>query len=105
MECCRLRMKDIDVERGQLTVREGKGDKDRYVMLPHAAVAGLRARMEWRRELHAQDLSRGYGRVPLPAERRRSKNRGSPTRQILLACSSTSLCASVDEKPRRRFSN
>jgi site-specific recombinase XerD len=34
LECCRLRLKDIDLERGQLTVREGKGDKDRYVMLP-----------------------------------------------------------------------
>jgi gluconolactonase len=36
MECCRLRMKDVDLERGQLTVRGGKGDKDRYVMLPVA---------------------------------------------------------------------
>ena len=34
MECCRLRMKDIDGERGQMTIRGGKGDKDRYVMLP-----------------------------------------------------------------------
>ena len=36
MECCRLRMKEVDRERGQLTVRDGKGDKDRYVMLPRA---------------------------------------------------------------------
>jgi integrase len=36
MECCRLRMKDIDLDRGQLTVRQGKGDKDRFVMLPVA---------------------------------------------------------------------
>ena len=32
----RLRMKDIDLDRGQLTVRQGKGDKDRFVMLPVA---------------------------------------------------------------------
>ena len=36
MECCRLRVKDVDGERGQLTVRGGKGDKDRFVMLPAA---------------------------------------------------------------------
>jgi integrase len=30
MECCRLRMKDVDLDRGQLTVRGGKGDKDRF---------------------------------------------------------------------------
>jgi len=34
LECCRLRVKDIDLVRGQLTVRQGKGDKDRFVMLP-----------------------------------------------------------------------
>ncbi len=41
MECCRLRVKDIDLARGQLTVRQGKGDKDRYVMLPVETRAGL----------------------------------------------------------------
>ena len=34
MECCRLRMQDLDAERGQMTIRGGKGDKDRYVMMP-----------------------------------------------------------------------
>lgn len=34
MECCRLRVKDVDLARGQLTVRGGKGDKDGFVMLP-----------------------------------------------------------------------
>jgi integron integrase len=66
MECCRLRMKDIDLERGQLTIRGGKGDKDRYVMLPRGAADGLRQRMHWRQELHAQDLARGFGRVDMP---------------------------------------
>ncbi len=37
MECCRLRVKDVDLARGQLSVRGGKGDKDRYVMLPNSA--------------------------------------------------------------------
>jgi len=66
MECCRLRVKDVDLERGQLTVRQGKGDKDRFVMLPRASADGLRARLQWRRELHEQDLARGFGRVEMP---------------------------------------
>jgi integron integrase len=67
IECCRLRMKDIDMERGQMTVREGKGDKDRYVMLPVGVRAALQQQMEWRRQLHAQDRARGFGRVEMPS--------------------------------------
>jgi integron integrase len=66
MECCRLRMKDIDRERGQLTIRGGKGDKDRFVMLPKATGEGLDKQMAWRAALHEKDLSRGLGRVELP---------------------------------------
>lgn len=66
MECCRLRMKDIDAERGQLTIRGGKGDKDRYVMLPRAVLESLGRQMTWRRALHEKDLARGLGRVELP---------------------------------------
>ena len=66
MECCRLRMKDVDLERGQLTVRGGKGDKDRFVMLPDCIRDPLRHRMEWRSALHAADLARGEGRVEMP---------------------------------------
>lgn len=36
LESCRLRVKDVDLQRGQLTVRQGKGDKDRFVMLPES---------------------------------------------------------------------
>jgi len=67
LECCRLRMKDIDLERGQITVREGKGDKDRYVMLPVATREPLLQRMEWRSALHAVDLAGGHGWVHLPS--------------------------------------
>jgi integron integrase len=66
MECCRLRVKDVDFARQQLIVREAKGDKDRAVPLPAAACQLLRAQIEWRAELHATDLKRGYGRVDLP---------------------------------------
>jgi integron integrase len=66
MECCRLRVKDIDLERGQLTVRGGKGDKDRFVMLPECTREPLRRRLEWRAALHEADLARSEGRVEMP---------------------------------------
>ncbi len=66
MECCRLRVKDIDLARGQLTVREGKGDKDRYVMLPHGVRAVLESQLTWRSRLHELDVARSLGRVELP---------------------------------------
>jgi integron integrase len=66
LECCRLRMKDIDRARGQLTVRAGKGDKDRFVMLPATADDGLVRQMEWRKALHEKDLAGGLGRVEMP---------------------------------------
>jgi integron integrase len=66
LECCRLRVKDVDLERGQLTVRGGKGDKDRFVMLPISARNGLIRQLEWRKPLHEQDLARGNGRVWMP---------------------------------------
>ena len=66
MECCRLRVKDIDLARGQITVRGGKGDKDRFVMLPVSVHSSLAKLFDWRRALHDQDLARGHGRVEMP---------------------------------------
>jgi len=72
MECCRLRLKDIDLERGQIRVRQAKGNKDRWVMLPIALQARLLEQMEGRSKLHALDLSKGLGRVALPGRPRRA---------------------------------
>lgn len=66
LEGLRLRVKDVDFARGELTVREGKGDKDRRTMLPDAAVAGLREQIDRVRVLHQRDLARGFGSVELP---------------------------------------
>jgi integron integrase len=66
MECCRLRVKDVDLARGQWTVRGGKGDKDRFVMLPTTTHAELARLIDWRRSVHEQDLARGFGRVEMP---------------------------------------
>jgi integron integrase len=77
MECCRLRVKDVDFQRNQLTVRQGKGDKDRVVMLPQGTRSGLEAQLGWRAALHERDLQRGLGWVWLPDALER-KYPGSP---------------------------
>ncbi|MCH7727576.1 MAG: integron integrase, partial [Planctomycetes bacterium] len=66
MEALRLRVKDLDFERGEITVREGKGDKDRVTMLPQVVIRPLRDHLKCIRELHQRDLADGYGRVDLP---------------------------------------
>jgi integron integrase len=67
MECMRLRVKDIDFERRQIAVRNGKGAKDRQVPLPDSLRDRLGAAVERARVLHAQDLAEGFGAVWLPA--------------------------------------
>ena len=66
MECVRLRMKDMDFERLEIMVRDGKGAKDRVTMLPGRLVAPLQAHLERVRKLHEEDLVAGYGEVYLP---------------------------------------
>jgi integron integrase len=66
LECCRLRVKDIHLARGQIVVRGGKGNKDRVVMLPRSVRAGLEQQLDRRRKLHERDLARGVARVDLP---------------------------------------
>ena len=65
-ECLDLRVKDVDFGRRQLTVRDGKGGKDRPVPLPELAIGALARHLEDVRRLHARDLAAGYGRVSLP---------------------------------------
>ncbi len=66
LECCRLRIKDVDFGRNQLTVREGKGDKDRATMLPQSVRAELQAHLERVRAQHQRDLAANAGWVELP---------------------------------------
>lgn len=66
MEACRLRVKDIDFDRRQLIVREGKGDKDRYVPLPELLLEPLREQKRKVANLHRLDLEAGAGWVWLP---------------------------------------
>lgn len=66
LEGLALRVKDVDFGLRQVTVREGKGDRDRVTVLPGAVVPALEAHLAKVREMHAQDLGRGAGRVELP---------------------------------------
>ena len=65
-ECLALRVKDLDMERREITVRRGKGQKDRRVMLPEAVREPLIRHLAEVRQRHLDDLSAGYGRVVLP---------------------------------------
>jgi len=65
-ELLRLRIKDVDLERGQLVVRAGKGDQDRVTVLPAVLQERLRAHRERLRRLHAEDRARGLPGVWLP---------------------------------------
>lgn len=66
MEGLRLRVKDLDLGRRIITVREGKGGKDRTTMVPASLVEPLRAQLEARRRLHDIDLAAGMADVELP---------------------------------------
>jgi integron integrase len=66
MECLRLRVKDIEFERLEVIVREGKGGKDRVTMLPEGLVKPLRTHLDLVRALHEKDLREGFGEVWLP---------------------------------------
>ncbi|AFY29488.1 integron integrase [Cyanobium gracile] len=66
MEALRLRVKDVDVQRRELTVRDGKGGKDRLTLLPQSLVPGLQEHLLKVRQLHRGDLAAGWGRVVMP---------------------------------------
>lgn len=66
MECVRLRVKDVDFERAEILIRDGKGGKDRVTMLPQALFAPLQAHLQTRRRLYDDDSAREMASVYLP---------------------------------------
>jgi len=66
MEALRLRVKDLDLSRGIITVREGKGGKDRVTMVPQSLIPALRAQLQQRRSMHDIDVVKGMADVELP---------------------------------------
>ena len=66
LEALRLRVKDVGLAEGQITVREGKGDRDRVTVLPSVLEEPLGAQLDVVRALHARDRASGHGSVYLP---------------------------------------
>lgn len=66
LECCTLRVKDLDFADQQITVRDGKGGKDRVTVLPSSLAAPLADHLTRVRSQHERDLAMGNGRAPLP---------------------------------------
>lgn len=66
MECLRLRAQDLDFAGNEITVRRGKGGRDRITMLPESLKLPLRLQLKRARAVHERDPSGGLGRVQLP---------------------------------------
>jgi integron integrase len=66
MEGLRLRVKDIDFDYQNITVRDGKGNKDRVTMLPTSLVSLLRDQLASANKVHQSDLQEGFGDVEMP---------------------------------------
>ena len=66
LEGLRLRVKDVEFERREIIVREGKGNKDRVTVLPENLILPLKAHLEKVKALHEKDLAAGFWEVYLP---------------------------------------
>lgn len=66
METLRLRVKDIDFDNHQIVVRDGKGENDRFTILPDSLIQPLRLHLEHVKIIHQKDLLDGFGAVYLP---------------------------------------
>ncbi len=66
MECLCLRVLDLDFKRNEIAIRNGKGFKDRVTMLPAALKKPIQEHLERIKAVHDEDLSEGWGQVPLP---------------------------------------
>jgi integron integrase len=66
MECLRMRVKDVDFGYRQITVRDGKGNRDRNTVLPLRMIESLREQLKLVQKVHKNDLAQGFGEVQLP---------------------------------------
>jgi len=84
-ECLSLRVKDIDFAMSTITVRQGKGDKDRVTLLPSSLRERLQTQIHRTLALHQQDLADGHGEVYMPhaLERKYPSAARSPAWQFL----------------------
>ncbi len=66
LEALRLRIKDVEFERREIIIREGKGNKDRITVLPENLIIPLQAQLQRTKLIHERDLDAGFGDVYLP---------------------------------------
>jgi integrase len=79
MECVRLRVKDVDFGYTRITVRDGKGAKDRVTMLPVNLATPLERHLAKVKAQHEQDLEDGFGEVYLPDALARKYKSAAPS--------------------------
>ncbi len=104
-EALSLRIKDIDLKRGQLTVRAGKGNQDRITLLPGCLIDQLRTQIETVKRMHAKDLADGYGDVYLPhALAKKLPNAGKQTEwQFLFPSTKIGKCPQTGVERRHHI--
>lgn len=66
LKALRLRVKDVEFERCEIIIREGKGNKDRITVLPENLIIPLQAQLQRTKGIHERDLEAGFGEVYLP---------------------------------------
>jgi integron integrase len=94
LEALRLRVQDVDFERRELRVRDGKGRRDRLTVMPDRAAPLLRESIARAMELHRADLADGFGEVELPDALARKYQRAGwePRWQYVFPASGRSAC-------------
>jgi integron integrase len=105
MECLRLRVKDIEIGKHQIVIRDAKGMKDRITVLPENLKPSLREHLERVRVIHQDDVAKGYGRVYLPyALERKYPNAGLEWKwQYVFPAKSLSIDPRSGETRRHHF--
>lgn len=106
-ECVTLRIKDIDFNLSTITVRQGKGEKDRVTLLPASVKDRLQAQIQKALAQHQQDLADGYGEVYMPhaLERKNPSAARSPGWQYLFPSARIGLDPRSKVKRRHHLHN
>jgi integron integrase len=100
MECARLRIKDVDFQRKQILVRNGKGQKDRYTILMNNVIVPLQRQICYALSVYEQDYAQGYHQVYLPYALERKYPQAASDRRWYWVFPSRNL--SVDPRSGRK---
>ena len=101
-ELVRLRIQDMDVERGTVTVRQGKGDKDRVTVLPKSLLGEIAKQIERAREVWQGDRDAGLAGVFIPGALARKFRRAAETVEWFWLFPARQVSTDPDSGTRRR---